>query len=71
MQSDCVEINDRSDNGKATQPVTQFEVDFIDNVNIKEVYLGKKGLHLHKKVRIDLIGVFYKNHGIFDGLWNT
>ena len=27
----------------------QLEVDFIDNVNIKEVHLGKKGLHLNKK----------------------
>ena len=27
----------------------QLEVDFIDNVNIKEVLLGKKGLHLNKK----------------------
>ena len=27
----------------------QLEVDFIDNVNIKEVHLGEKGLHLNKK----------------------
>ena len=27
----------------------QLEVDFIDNVNIKEVHLGENGLHLNKK----------------------
>ena len=26
-----------------------MEVDFIDNVNIKEVHLGKKAVHLNKK----------------------
>ena len=26
-----------------------MEIDFIDYVNIKEVHLGKKGLHLNKK----------------------
>ena len=30
----------------------QLEVDCIDNVNIKEVQLGKKGLHLNKKGKI-------------------
>ena len=27
----------------------QLEVDSVNNVNIKEVHLGNKGLHLHKK----------------------
>ena len=27
----------------------QLEVDFIDNMNIKELHLGKKSLHLNKK----------------------
>ena len=27
----------------------QLEIDFIDNVNIKEVHLGENGLHLNKK----------------------
>ena len=46
----------RTDNGKAALTLSNFnkllgqlEVDFIDNVNIKEVHLGKKGLHLNKK----------------------
>ena len=45
-----------TDNGKAALTLSNFnkllgqlEVDFIDNVNIKEVHLGKKGLHLNKK----------------------
>ena len=49
----------RTDNGKAALTVSNFdkllgqlEVDFIHNLNIKEVHLGKKGLHLNKKVRI-------------------
>ena len=54
----------RTDNGKAALTLSNFnkllgqlEVDFIDNVNIKEVHLGKKGLHLHKKGknRLELI----------------
>ena len=33
----------------------QLDAGFIDNVNIKEVDLGKKGLHLNKKkLRTDL-----------------
>ena len=46
----------RTDNGKAALTLSNFnkllgqlEVDFIDNVNIKEVHLGKKGVHLNKK----------------------
>ena len=46
----------RTDNGKAALTLSNFnkllgqlEVDFIGNVNIKEVHLGKKGLHLNKK----------------------
>ena len=46
----------RTDNGKAALTLSNFnkhleqlEVDFIDNVNIKELHLGKKGLHLNKK----------------------
>ena len=47
----------RTDNGKVAvltlsnfnKLLGQLEVDFIDNVNIKEVHLGKKGLHLNKK----------------------
>ena len=45
-----------TDNGKAVLTLSNFnkllgqlEVDFIDNVNIKGVHLGKKGLHLNKK----------------------
>ena len=45
-----------TDNGKAALTLSNFnkhlgqlEVDFIDNVNIKEVHVGKKGLHLNKK----------------------
>ena len=33
----------------------QLEVDFIDNVNIKEVHLGKKGLHLNKKGKVYIL----------------
>ena len=29
----------------------QLEAEFIDNVNIKKVDLGKKGLHLNKKIK--------------------
>ena len=29
----------------------QLETDFVNNVNIKEVHLGKKGLHLNKKAK--------------------
>ena len=46
----------RTDNDKAAltlynfnKILRQLEVDFIDNVNIKEVRLGEKGLHLNKK----------------------
>ena len=46
----------RTDNGKAALTLCNFnkllgqlEVDFIDNVNIKEAHLAKKGLHLNKK----------------------
>ena len=46
----------RTDNGKAALTLSNFnkllrqlEIDFIDNVNIKEVHLGKKGLHLNEK----------------------
>ena len=47
----------RTDNGKVAaltlsnfnNLLGQLEVDFIDNVNIKEVHLSKKGLHLNKK----------------------
>ena len=43
----------RNGNGKAAPNLNrhlgQLKVDFIDNVNIKEVHLGKKGLHLNKK----------------------
>ena len=46
----------RTNNGKAALTLSNFnkllgqlEVNFIDNVNIKEVHLGKKGLHLNKK----------------------
>ena len=46
----------RTDNGKAgttlsnfDKHVGQLEVDFIDNVNINEVHLSKKGLHPNKK----------------------
>ena len=46
----------RTDNGKAALTLSNFnkllgqlEVDFIDNVNIKEVHLGKKVRHLNKK----------------------
>ena len=54
----------RTDNGRAALTLSNFnkllgqlEVDFIDNVNIKEVLLGKKGLHLNKKgFEIDLKG---------------
>ena len=54
----------RTDNGKAALTLSNFnkllgqlEVDFIDNVNIKEVHLGKKDLHLNKKGknRLELI----------------
>ena len=45
-----------TDNGKAALTLSNFnkllrqlEIDFIDNVNIKEVHLGKKGLHLNEK----------------------
>lgn len=45
-----------ADNGKLSLTLSnvnklsgQLEVDFIDNVNIKEVQLGKKGLYLNKK----------------------
>ena len=55
MQSDCFQTI-RTDNGKAALTLSnfnkllgQFEVDFIHNVNIKEVRLCKKGLHLNKK----------------------
>ena len=66
MQSDCFQTI-RTDNGKAALPLSnfnkllgQFEVDFIDNVNIKGVHLCKKGLHLNKNgknsenVRLDV-----------------
>ena len=40
----------------------QLKEEFINNVNIKEVHLGKKGQHLNeKKVRLDLSWIFYKN----------
>ena len=47
----------RTDNGKTVlilsnlnEHLGQLEVDLIiDNENIKEVHLGKNGLHLHKK----------------------
>ena len=46
----------RTDNGKAALTLSNFnklfaqlEVDFINYVNIKEVHLGRKGLHLNKK----------------------
>ena len=46
----------RSNNGKAALTLSNFnkllgqlEVDFIDNLNIKEVHLGKKVRHLNKK----------------------
>ena len=46
----------RTDNGKAALTLSnfnklfaQFEVDFINHVNIKEVHLGRKGLYLNKK----------------------
>ena len=46
----------QTDNGKAALSLSNFnkllgqlEVDFTDNVNIKEVHLGKKGLHLNEK----------------------
>ena len=46
----------RTDNGKAALTLSslnknlgQLEVDFIDNVNIKEVHLGEKEQHLNKK----------------------
>ena len=46
----------RTDNGKAALTLSNFnkhlgqlEADFTDNVNIKEVHLGMKGLHLNKK----------------------
>ena len=46
----------RTDNGRAALTLSnlnkhlgQLEVEFIDNVNIKKVHLGKKGLHLNKK----------------------
>ena len=46
----------RTDHGKTAlilsnfnKHLVQLKVDFIDNVNIKEVHLGKKGLHLNKK----------------------
>ena len=46
-----------TDNGKAALTLSNFNkllgqlevVDFINNVNIKEVHLGNKGLHLNKK----------------------
>ena len=46
----------RTDNDKAAlslynfnKILRQLEVDFIDNVNINEVHLDEKGLHLNKK----------------------
>ena len=46
----------RTDHGKTAlilsnfnKHLVQLKVDFIDNVNSKEVHLGKKGLHLNKK----------------------
>ena len=52
----------RTDNGKAALTLSNFnkllgqlEVDFIDNVNIKEVHLGKKGLHLNKKGKVYIL----------------
>ena len=45
----------RSDNGKTDLTLSnlnkhlgQLEVDFIDNVNIKKLHLGKKSLHFNK-----------------------
>ena len=50
----------------------QLDAGFIDNVNIKEVDLGKKGLHLNKKkLRTDLNWFFYKNYETFDGERNN
>ena len=51
-----------TDDGKAALTLSNFnkhlgqlEADFIDNVNIKEVDLGKKGLHFNqKKLRTEL-----------------
>ena len=46
----------RTDSGKASQTLSNFdkhlgqlEVGFTDNANIKEIQIGKKGLHLNKK----------------------
>ena len=46
----------RTNNGKVALTLSNFnkllgqlEVGFIDNVNIKEVHLGKRGLHVNKK----------------------
>ena len=46
----------RTDNNKAVQNLSnlnknlkQLKVDFIDNVSIREVHLGQKGLHYNKK----------------------
>ena len=57
-----------TDNGKpaltlsnCNKPLGQLEVDFIDNVNIKEVHLGKKGLYFNKKCKNRLELNFYKN----------
>ena len=69
----------RTDSGKAAQTLSNFdkhlrqlEVNFIDNANIKEIHIGKKGLHLNKKSKKRLeLNFFYKNYGIFDGLRDT
>ena len=57
-----------TDNGKPALTLSncnkllgQLEVDFIDNVNIKEVHLSKKGLYFNKKCKNRLELNFYKN----------
>ena len=45
----------------------QLEADFIDNVNIKEVQVGKKVLHLNKKGKNKLELNFFKKLQILSG----
>ena len=42
----------RTDSGKASQTLSNFDKhlgQFTDNASIKEIHIGKKGLHLNKK----------------------
>ena len=57
-----------TDNGKAALTLSNFnktfaqlELDFINHLNIKEVHLGRKGLHLNKNGKNRLEMNFLQN----------